>query len=162
MTLTRMRPIFVMAVVGIGFAALSAPTAGAATRHLFQRAISIKVVNSAGHPVNPSAPPGAGDRSDEIDGIYAGTAAHHSKSPVGFDHLGCFVMKFPKPVVCDLSLTLGSSMLLSDEFVVSFGSAYPFKRIPIRDGTGNFAHAHGHMSSSPIGTSNNSNLTLVF
>lgn len=122
----------------------------------------MKAVNAAGHRVNPAAPPSVGDRLDEVDLIYSGTAAHHSKRAVGADHLGCAVVGSPTPVVCGLQITLGGSMLLSDEFVVSLASPYPFARVPISDGTGRFTHAHGTIRSAPIGRSNNSNLTAVF
>jgi hypothetical protein len=142
--------------------AVCAAAASAATLHLYQKIVSFKVVNAAGHRVNPAAKPVIGDRFDEIDLIYAGTAAHHPKRAVGSDHLGCVVVKLPKPGVCDLQIALGGSMLLSDEFVVSFASVNPFTRIPIRDGTGKFAHAHGTIKAVPIGTSANANLTAAF
>jgi hypothetical protein len=142
--------------------AVCAAAASATTLHLYQKEVSTKIVNAAGHRVNPAARPSVGDRLDEVDLIYSGTAAHHTKRAVGADHLGCVIVKLPTPVVCGLQIAFGRAMLLSDGFVVNLASRYPFARVPIRDGTGRFAHAHGTIKSMPIGRSSNSNLTAVF
>jgi hypothetical protein len=136
--------------------------ASAKTLHLFSKAETIRLTDTGGHGLDVNKVKIAkGDRLDESDLDYLGTAAHHSRQPVGSDHLGCVVVTLPR-TVCDAQYAIGGSMLLSDAFTANFTLQNPFPAVPIAQGTGRYSGAHGIVRVGAVAMTNNANFTVTY
>jgi hypothetical protein len=53
-------------------------------------------------------------------------------------------------------------MLLANRFTANLAHSNPFASIPINDGTGKFAKAHGKVHSTPTGHGTSLNVTITY
>jgi hypothetical protein len=156
--------------VGLACAAtlslLVASTASAATTlHFFDKQVSSTFRGPNGQPLGPNAVPTVGDSFDNTDLYYVGNHKHHAKTWSASGHLVCTFTSITGPMsgtaTCDGQIAIGGSMLLAENAKLTFSTA-PTVVVPITGGTGNFRGAHGHVKSTSIGNTNNSDITITY
>lgn len=102
--------------------------------------------------------PSAGDRLDETDLDFVGTAKHHVKHATASDHIAC-TFTGSSSALCNAQVAIGGSMLLANNFMFLFTQS-PKTVIKINEGTGAYRHDHGLLTLVDVASSNNANLTL--
>jgi hypothetical protein len=143
--------------------AIIAPAAGAQARtlHYFSLSGPTRFTNAAGHTIKLNPPmtlPSAGDRLDETDLDFVGTAKHHAKRATASDHIAC-TFTGSSSATCNAQVAIGGSMLLANNFTFLFTPS-PKTVIKINEGTGAYRHDHGLLTLVDVAKSNNANLTL--
>jgi len=144
-------------------AILATSASAATTLHFFEKSLSNTFTDPSGHPIgNSNTPPPSGSALNATEIGYVGNSKHHATAPTASIHLACVVTTAPK-AVCFAQVAIGGSMLLANQFTVSFasGNDNPFATVKINGGIGKFAHARGTVHSTPAGKSN-SNLTITY
>jgi hypothetical protein len=159
-----------MVAVALGCAAmLSLLVAGSAsaatTLHFYDKQVSSVFKGPNGQPLSPNAVPTAGDSFENTDLYYVGNHKHHAKKWTASGHLVCTFTSITGPMsgtaTCDGQIAIGGSMLLAENVALSFSSS-PTVVVPITGGTGKFRGAHGHVKSTGIGNTNNSDITITY
>jgi hypothetical protein len=145
---------------------LVASSASAATTlHFFSKQVSSTLKGPNGQPLSPNATPTVGDSFDSTDLLYVGNHKHHAKTWTASDHLVCTFTSLTGPMnataTCDGQIAIGGSMLLAENVKLSFSSSSTVV-VPLTGGTGKFRGAHGHVKSTAIGKTNNSDITITF
>jgi hypothetical protein len=156
--------------VGLACAAalslLVASSASAATTlHFFSKQVSSTLKGPNGQPLSANATPTVGDSFDTTDLLYVGNHKHHAKTWTASDHLVCTFTSITGPMngtaTCDGQIAIGGSMLLAENAKLSFSSS-PTVVVALTGGTGRFRGAHGHVKSTDIGKTNNSDITITY
>lgn len=145
---------------------LVASSASAATTlHFFDKQVSSTFRGPNGQPLGPNAVPTVGDSLDNTDLYYVGNHKHHAKAWTASGHLVCTFTSITGPMsgtaTCDGQIAIGGSMLLAENDTLTFSTS-PTVVVAITGGTGKFKGAHGHVKSTSIGNSNNSDITITF
>jgi hypothetical protein len=145
---------------------LVASSASAATTlHFFSKQVSSTFRGPNGQPLNPNAVPTVGDSFDSTDLLYVGNHKHHAKTWSASDHLVCTFTALTGPMsgtaTCDGQIAIGGSMLLAENVPLTF-SGSPTVVVRLTGGTGKFRGAHGHVTSTDIGNTNNSDVTITY
>jgi hypothetical protein len=102
--------------------------------------------------------PTAGDRLDETDLDFVGTAKHHAKHSTASDHIACSFTG-SSSATCNVQVAIGGSMLLANNFTFLFTPS-PKTVIEINERTGVYRDDHGVLTMVDVAKSNNANLTL--
>jgi hypothetical protein len=144
---------------------LASSASAATTLHFFDKQVSSIFKGPGGQPLGPGATPTVGDSFDNTDLDYVGTHKHHAKTWTASSHLVCTFTSITGPMsgtaTCDGQIAIGGSMLLAENAKVSFSNS-PTVVVSITGGTGKFRGAHGHVKSTSIGNTNNSDITITF
>lgn len=162
----RSLPIAAIAVCAVTLL-LTAASASAKTTtlHFFEKGVSFSFVGPTGKPLPPpgptSGPPVPGDRFNVIDDYYVGNHIHHAKRPTVSDHVECTFIDATGNAKCSGQIAIGGSMLLATDVILNVGQNAPPK-VPINGGTGKYKHAHGVIINTPLGNSNNADVTIKF
>jgi hypothetical protein len=146
----------------LAFGGLFAGAAGAKSETLrfYQVGGPTQFYNASGHPINlnpPATLPKSGDRFDETDLDYAGTARHHSSHWTASDHFTCTFINADTGE-CDYQIAIGGSLLLGNDFTLHFTK--PEAVAPVSEGTGAFHGVHGTLTDVDLPDSNNAILTF--
>ena len=162
MTVLSRRAVVGVAACLASMAVVAAPaSAKTTTLHFFEKTVSFTITDANGNPVSMNQQPAAGDRFVIINNEYTGNHKHHSKKPTATVHISC-VVGSSGSALCNGEAAMGSSMVLADWFTINL-SSNGANNVTITGGTGKFAHAHGHIVSTPVGgpNSNNSDTTVT-
>lgn len=156
--------------VGLGCAAMlslfvASSASAATTLHFFDKQESSALRGPNGQPLGPNATPTVGDSFVNTDLYYVGNHKHHAKTWSATAHLVCTLTAITGPMggtaTCDGQIAIGGSMLLAENAKLTFSNS-PTVVVPITGGTGKFRGAHGHVKSTSIGNTNNSDTTITF
>lgn len=148
-------------LVGVAFAAAPA-SAKTITLHFFEKQTSMSFVGPDGTPLPATAPPATGDRFSFTHDEYVGNHKHHASRPTASTHVECTITG-PGAALCSGQIALGGSMLLANNFLLNLTTDQSSPTtVKINDGTLNYRHAHGTLSSKPIGKTNTNDTTIKF
>lgn len=164
----RQRAALALAASGIvtaGALALAAPSeasSGTVTEHFFSKGVVDGFYTANGTAItNSNAAPAVGDYIVSSDLDYVGNHKRHAKSWTATDHLVCTFVT-ASTAVCDGEIAMGNSMLVADHISENFASNSPTMVFQITGGTGALAGAHGTVTSTSIGNTNNSDFTVTY
>jgi hypothetical protein len=149
------------AAVALGVQTVGGSVAGAAsppTIHYFQKTITLKFTNASNQVVQGYPPVGGHVTENDVD--YVGTHSHHAKKWTASDHLFCTVVTAPATADCFAEFSIGNSLIYADNFPVNLASS-GLGSVPLVGGPGKFAGDTAKASSTSVGNTNNSDLTLV-
>jgi hypothetical protein len=149
-------PLAAGAMLATGAVDASAARVHAETLRYYQVAGPTRFYNAGWKAINVNPPqtlPKAGDSFDVLDTDYAGSFSHHAKRWTMTDHLTC-TFSSADNAVCDGQFASGGSLLLVNHVAI-VPSENTF-HVPISEGTGAFAGAHGTVTIAnlPNGNSN--------
>jgi hypothetical protein len=140
---------------------LSAGTAGASSSpivlHLFQKQTTLTFYNASGQVIQGYPPVGGHVREDDVD--YVGNHSHHAKHWTVSDHLYCNVVSAPATADCFMEFGTGDSLIYLDNLTVDLASGAG--TLAVDGGTGKYTGYSGTVSSTTVGSSNNSDLVLT-
>jgi hypothetical protein len=144
-------------MVGSGLMALPARAAGTATLHFYSTNQTMAATNAAGQPITGKQFT-VGDHYDATDLYYVGSHKHHASSVSASDHLAC---TFPNATTttCSGQIAIGGSLLLGND--VTLTTQNGTGSLPINAGTGKYKNARGTALFTPIGNSNNVDITIT-
>jgi hypothetical protein len=160
----------VAVAVGLACAAMlsllvASGASAATTVHFFDKQVSSTFRGPNGQPLGPNATPTVGDSFENTDLYYVGNHKHHAKKWTATGHLVCTITSIAGPMsgtaTCDGQIAIGGSMLLAENAKLTFSNS-PTVVVPITGGTGKYRGAHGHVKSTSIGNTNNSDITITF
>lgn len=134
----------------------SAATAKTITLHFFSKQVYSRISDASGHPLSANSAPAVGDRLSFASNDYAGNHKRHAKQATASDHIVC-TLTSSSTALCDGTIAIGGSMILGDDFVLSFTSN-AITTVKLTGGTGVYRHAHGTIIAKPAG--NNDDLTI--
>jgi len=124
------------------------------TIHFFAKSQQASLTDANGQP---SSAPAANDQYISTDLDYVGSHTRHAKNWTGSDHEFC-VFPTASSATCFGQVAFGGSMIYADKFTLTQSSN---GIIAITGGTGQFAGATGTISMKQVGTTNNSDVTIV-
>ncbi len=134
----------------------------ATTLHLFAKTTQNTFTDPSGNPIlGHVPPPPAGSVLTNTGVEYLGTSEHHKQAVSASTNIICFVTNAPK-ALCYAQIAIGGSMLLANRFTANLAHSNPFASIPINDGTGKFARAHGQIRTTPVGRGTSINITINY
>jgi hypothetical protein len=125
--------------------------------HYFQKESMLTFTNASDTGIQGYPPVGGHVLEDDID--YVGNHTHHAAQPTMTDHLFCTVVTAPATATCSFEFATGDSILYADGISVNLASSVG--TIPLSGGTGKFSGDAGSAASSPVGSSNNSDIVLT-
>jgi hypothetical protein len=143
-----------------GAASAGAASAKSETLHFYQVGGRAQFYNAAGKKIDlnpPATLPKPGDSFDEVDVDYAGTPKHHAVHWTATDHLTCTFTNHDTGL-CNSQVAIGGSLLLSNNFTMTFGPSNAPE--PINEATGVFSGMHGTLVDADLPKSNNATLVI--
>jgi hypothetical protein len=147
-----------VAVLATGGLVLAGGDAGArsstVTLHLFAKSQIASLTDANGQAASA---PAANDEYISTDLDYVGTHAHHAKNWTASDHEFC-IFPTAAAATCFGQFAVGGSMIYADKFTLTQSSN---GTVAITGGTGQFAGATGTVSMKQVGTTSNSDVTIV-
>jgi hypothetical protein len=152
-----------LSLLPLGADALGEGPAGASSSssssplHYFQKESVLTFTNASDTVIQGYPPVGGHVLEDDVD--YVGSHTHHAAQPTMTDHLFCTVVTAPATATCSFEFASGDSILYADG--ISVNLAADVGTIPLSGGTGKFSGDAGSVASSPVGSSNNSDLVLT-
>ena len=129
--------------------------------HFFLHSQAQGLFGPDGKPGNPNQPPAVGDYFTDSDIVYSGTHSSHPAASIGSAHLLCAVTAVSGnggTGVCNGLIDLGGSLLVADHQPVDLSGNSV--KLNITGGTGQYEGAQGTLSSTDVGNTNDTDLTL--
>jgi hypothetical protein len=119
-------------------------------------------VGPDGKPLPPTAMPAAGDRFSFTNDDYVGNHKHHARSATASSYIECTITG-PTAGLCNAQGAIGGSMLLASGFTIDLTQPQNApSTVKITGGTLKYKHAHGTISTKPVGKTNNNDTTITF
>jgi hypothetical protein len=150
-----------LSLLPLGADALGEGPAGASSSssplHYFQKESVLTFTDASNTVIQGYPPVGGHVLEDDVD--YVGSHTHHAAQPTMTDHLFCTVVTAPATATCSFEFASGDSILYADG--ISVNLAADVGTIPLSGGTGKFSGDAGSAASSPVGSSNNSDIVLT-
>jgi hypothetical protein len=157
--------VLVVAGVGSSGAAMAvSPTPGTipVTISYYSVSTEMNMYTQNGQLItDPNATPVVGDYFVGTDNDYVGTQANHSMDVAATDHLFCLIVQAPADAVCSGQIAMGTSMIFADNAMQNFSSNSTSQTYRITGGTGAYQGAQGTVTSTEIGTTNNSEFMIT-
>ena len=141
MSRIRCAAVSIAACATMMAAVASAAAAKTISLHFFSKQVYSRISDANGHPLPPNSGLAVGDRISNAFNDYAGNHKHHAKQATASNHVACIVTS-SSTFLCDDTIAIGGSMILTDDFVINFLSKGP-TTVKITGGTGTHWHARG-------------------
>jgi hypothetical protein len=153
-------------VLGAGMAGVALDSAGAANHsspttviHWYQKETSQTFYNASNQVIQSYPPVGGLFTEDDID--YVGDNAHHAKASTVTDHQVCLIITASANADCFITFASGDSLIYSDDIKINLAHSANNESDHIDGGTGIYVGDSGTLSSTSIGSGNNSDLVLT-
>lgn len=125
--------------------------------YFFAKRVYTRLSDPGGRRLGSSFAPAVGDRVSYASEDYAGDHNRHAKRAIASDSTVCTVTS-PTSVLCDGSIAIGGSLIIADDYVLTFPAKSRTTTIRITGGTGRYRGAGGTISATVVG--NNVDVTV--